>query len=385
MSSLVAQIEACFAEEQRTPPAPVYDASILPRDYESITPEWLTGALCVDVPGAQVTAVHLGPATNGTSNRRRLRVDYNEAGHAADLPNALFCKATHSLANRIVLGVSTGASSEVTFYRNVRSQLDIEAPTSYFAAIDRRSFNSLIIVEDLTDDVAEFCNHTTGMSHGRAENQIRLLARLHGRFFDRVNDDPVLGAVSDWPRFFGGTLDHGMEEGSNQGFLDGEHLIPARLYRRYDEIWPKTLMSVEQQRRDPKTLTHGDVHLRNWYVTTTEAMGLADWQCMHRGHWARDFGYAITTALSVEDRRRWEGDLLDAYLDELRAAGGPRLRRADAYLAYRQQLMTALTWWTITLHPAPGMPDMQPRDSTEEFVHRIATAIDDVDSLDSFS
>ena len=72
------------------------------------------------------------------------------------------------------------------------------------------------------------------------------------------------------------------------------------------------------------------------------------------------------------------------YLDRLRAAGGPQISYATAFLAYRQQLLTALTWWTITLHPAPGMPDMQPRDSTEEFIRRISTAMDDVDSLDSF-
>jgi hypothetical protein len=32
----------------------------------------------------------------------------------------------------------------------------------------------------------------------------------------------------------------------------------------------------------------------------------------------------------------------------------------------------------------PGMPDMQPRDVTLEFILRIATAIDDLESLDSF-
>jgi len=384
MSDLVAQIEACYAQEQQSPPRQVYDPSELPRSFEAITTEWLTHVLCADVADAEVTAVHLGSASTGTSNRRRIRVEYNEIGRAAQLPTALFCKATHELANRIVLGVSTGAFSEVTFYRDIRAQLAIEAPRSYFAAIDLLSFNSLVILEDLTDTVTEFCSHTTVMTRERAESQIALLAGLHARFFGRVDDDPTLRTLADWPQFFGGTLDHGMKEGSNQGFLDGEHLIPARLYRRYEQIWPKTLESVALHRTTPKTLAHGDVHLRNWYVTAGGAMGLGDWQCLHRGHWARDFGYAITTALTVDDRRRWEEELLRLYLDRLRAAGGPQISYATAFLAYRQQLLTALTWWTITLHPAPGMPDMQPRDSTEEFVRRISTAMDDVDSLDSF-
>jgi hypothetical protein len=383
LSDLVAQIEACYAREQQSPPRPVYDPAELPRNYEAITAEWMTRVLCADVADAEVTAVDLGVATSGTSNRRHIRVRYNRAGQAAQLPTALFCKATHELANRIVLGVSTGAFSEVTFYRAIRPQLAIEAPRSFYAAIDRTSFNSLVIVEDLTDSVREFCTHTTVMTQARAESQITLLAGLHGRFFGRVDDDPTLRTLADWPQFFGGTLDHGMKEGSTQGFLDAEGLIPARLYRRYDEIWSKTLQSVALHRA-PKTLAHGDVHLRNWYVTAEGGMGLADWQCLHRGHWARDFGYAITTALTVDDRRRWEEGLLRLYLDRLHAAGGPQIPYETAFLAYRQQLLTALTWWTITLHPTPGMPDMQPRDSTEEFVRRIGTAMDDVDSLDSF-
>jgi hypothetical protein len=50
----------------------------------------------------------------------------------------------------------------------------------------------------------------------------------------------------------------------------------------------------------------------------------------------------------------------------------------------RGQLMTVLAFWTITMNPAPGMPDMQPRDSTLEFIRRITTAMDDLDTMDSF-
>ncbi|MEJ2459065.1 MAG: hypothetical protein P8Y58_13380 [Novosphingobium sp.] len=46
--------------------------------------------------------------------------------------------------------------------------------------------------------------------------------------------------------------------------------------------------------------------------------------------------------------------------------------------------MTVLAFWTNTLNPAPGMPDMQPRDSTLEFIRRITIAMDDLDTLDSF-
>ena len=55
--------------------------------------------------------------------------------------------------------------------------------------------------------------------------------------------------------------------------------------------------------------------------------------------------------------------------------------RAGACAAYRGAV---LAYWTNTVNPAPGVPDMQPREMSDEFVRRIATAIDDVDALDVF-
>ncbi|MCY1562617.1 hypothetical protein D9M68_1000460 [compost metagenome] len=75
---------------------------------------------------------------------------------------------------------------------------------------------------------------------------------------------------------------------------------------------------------------------------------------------------------------------MSLYLDELHAAGGPQVSFDEGWNIYRQQLLSALTWWTVTLTPPPGLPDMQPRDTTLEFIRRISTAIDDLDSLDAF-
>ena len=113
-------------------------------------------------------------------------------------------------------------------------------------------------------------------------------------------------------------------------------------------------------------------------------MGLADWQCATKGHWSRDVSYAIACGLTVEDRRAWERDLLRYYLDRLQAAGGERISFDDAWTHYRQQMFHALSWWTVTLAPAADMPDMQPRDTSLEFLARITHAVDDLESLDSF-
>lgn len=49
---------------------------------------------------------------------------------------------------------------------------------------------------------------------------------------------------------------------------------------------------------EPQGLIHSDVHIGNWYRTGAGKMGLCDWQCLARGHWSRDFAYAVTAALT---------------------------------------------------------------------------------------
>jgi hypothetical protein len=328
-----------------------------------------------------VTGHHLGELDSGTSNRRRIHLEYNSAGKLAGLPTALFCKASHGLANRITLGACGATSSEMLSYTQIVSALDIEAPVCYFARVDAETYNSMIMLGDLTGKAQAFCNHKTVMTRQCAESQLRLLGKLHGACYSNAQLNGRLALFPSWKEFFNNTLIFGLREGSNAGFLAGKEVIPERLYQRYEDIWPATLAAVEAADRLPATLAHGDVHLKNWYVAANGEMGLSDWQCATRGHWGRDFAYAISTALTVEDRRSWEQELLAYYLDQLARAGGPKVDFGSAWDIYRQQLIPALTWWTITLNPAPDMPDMQPLDVTLEFVRRISTAMDDLDSL----
>jgi len=378
------QIQQAYDKDQQRRGQKVYDPAVLPVSFDDITAQWLTGTLCREHPGAEVVDWRAESVEQGTTNRVRLHVVYNAAGQNAGLPTLLFCKASHGLSNRVTLALSSAAEAEVNFYNNVRPLLDIEAPRAAFANVDANTFNSIVILEDLSGVVSEFCTQRTTITRAQAEDQVALLARVHAAGYrdPRVRDH--VERFTTWVEYFNNTLRLGMREGSEAGFRRADDLIPPRLHQRHTEIWPATIAAVELNHTLPPTLAHGDVHLKNWYITHTGRMGLSDWQCVSRGHWGRDFGYTIGTALTIEDRRAWERDLLAFYLDRLHAAGGPNVSFDEGWLHYRQQLMTALTWWTITYNPAPGMPDMQPIETAREFVKRLATAIDDIESLDSF-
>ena len=97
------EIKQRFHDEQANPIVP-RTRDDMPPTYESITDEWLTDVLGKDTPGAEVISHQLGPEDNGTSNRRRIAVEWNQAGRDAGLVEKLFCKGTQSLESRYMLG-----------------------------------------------------------------------------------------------------------------------------------------------------------------------------------------------------------------------------------------------------------------------------------------
>lgn len=378
-----AEIRSRFEAEQRAG-GQLRTENDLPLSYEAITPEWLTRVLGRNHPGAEVVSHRLGGPDEGTSSRRRIFLDWNEAGKRAALPDSVFCKGTQRLQSRYMVGMNGGIEAEVTFYNRVRGGLAIEAPRPLFAYFNPQTLNSIIILEDMTGQV-EFCKYTMEMPLERAQSQMKLLATLHAKYYESAELGSTLSRFNDWEDYFAITVDEaGFGEACERGFEEAEKLIPPALFRRAREIWPATLKSVARHRELPRTFLHSDPHFGNWYVAAGGVMGLNDWQCACKGNWGRDLSYAITTSLTAENRRAWERDLLRLYLELLAAAGGPKLAFDDAWTIYRQQTFSALAWWTGTLGQPPDAPAMQPREVSLEFIGRMTHAIDDLDALESF-
>lgn len=383
MSDLMRQITEAFEQEKASGAGPFVNN--LPLSYELITPEWMTSVLCKGHTEAKVLSMRLGPEDSGSANRRKIALEYNNAGKKAGLPTSIFCKASHNLMNRFMLGIGGGVYSETFFYNRIRPSLDIAAPDCFFAEYDPVSLNSMIILNDLTDSVESFCNHKTYINKARAKSQLTLLAKLHARYNNTREFDSEVPKPSSWPEYFYNIVAVGMEEAANNGFNAAEEVIPERLFKRAKEVWPATLACVDQHNKLPWTLCHNDVHVKNWYMISGDEMGLSDWQCLTFGHWSRDLAYVLSSALTVEDRRLWEKELILFYIDQLAKGGLTGIDFEFAWTNYKRELLSTLPWWSGTLTPSANMPEnLQPRDITLEMVRRITVAIDDLDALDLF-
>lgn len=383
------QIKKNYAEEtERGRHRTLSSADELPLSYEEVTSTWLTAVLAGDNASAQVLSHRLGAADGGTSSRRRIYLTWNDAGIEAGLPASVFCKSTMSLPSRYMLGMNGGIAAEPAFYNTVRPNLDIRVPQPLFARYDPETFNSIIVMRDLGEHVT-FCSYESDgfeLTLQQAQSQMRLLAQLHATYLNSPELNTALSEFNVWEDYFSITVEAaGFGPACARGFAMAEDVIPPRLFSRADEIWPATLRSVEEHRKLPRTLIHSDVHLKNWYIDTDGEMGLTDWQCACKGNWARDLAYALSTALLPDSRRAWERDLVTYYGEQLRAAGGPQVGFDTAWRLYRQNLLSALAWWTGTLGQPAEAPQMQPSATSREFIRRMTVAIDDLDALDSFN
>ena len=124
-------------------------------------------------------------------------------------------------------------------------------------------------------------------------------------------------------------------------------------------------------------LLHGDPHPGNAFSDSDGAAGLFDWQTVARGPWAFDVAYMIVTALTVEDRRANEQELLTYYVEHLRRLGTEYLpSREDAWLEYRRHIAYPMLIWPTnhTTH--------QSEENIRALTYRLGMAADDFGFFD---
>ena len=377
------RIETAFHEEEKSGKAATTRNDV-PFNYERISLEWWTMILCKDHSGARVVSYRAEAADNLNRGHVRIWLEYNDAGKAAGLPGSVFCKDSQKLELRAFNALAGLVQGEELFYNRIRPLIDLETPKCLFAKLDPRSFNSIVVMEDLIPQGSTFCTMATKVTREVIEKQLSYLARWHGKFYGTLDKYPMLAGWRTLSDFYNRVNQiMGLDKLSNMGFLASESVIPPRLFARYAEVWPATKKVIDSHQADSQVLGHNDAHFRNWYMCADGDMRLADWQIISRSGWGHDITFAMSTSLTVENRRAWEKDLLKFYLDKLHEAGAPALDFDEAWNNYRRHLFFSLLCWTpIVKHSSDY--EWQPITETQEIIGRVATAIDDLDAFDSF-
>lgn len=330
----------------------------LPRTADRLDAAFLTRLL-----GMPVETVTVLGGDAGTSSRARLRLT------GVGVPTTVFVKLpAETAATRLMGELGRLGETEVRFYSRLSGELT-GVPICYGAEFDGMTGRYVLVLEDLPADECEFLDTLHPLPPDRASLLVELLARVHATFWNRV-PDWVYSASGDDTSLLTGSL---LKVSSRR--IAERTDIPVGVGRFIDENYRAVAEATDAGEH---TVMHGDAHPGNVYFRSGAA-GLLDWQAVRRGHPSRELAYTLVTAMSTEERRTHQRDLLDTYRDALRAAGGPELDRDGLWLRYRQAAQYAYAAPLITA----GMGGMQNESIALEGVRRGVAAIEDLDTVDA--
>lgn len=146
-----------------------------PVTLDEIDRDWLTTALRTRAPGVVVRDFEMHEMIRGTRTKARLRLEMDEAGRHAGIPETVLLKGgfeEHSRALNFVLRTETSG------YRDLLTAGALNAPTCYFSDFDEQRRQGIIIMEDLRNRRAVFGDPMKPRSHADIGPDGRLACRI---------------------------------------------------------------------------------------------------------------------------------------------------------------------------------------------------------------
>lgn len=345
---------------------------------DSLTTAELETAVGGRLPGARLEHHEVEIDSQGTSDRARVHLHWNETGRASGLPASAFAKGTSSqLAPRGIVSAFGCHTYETRFFDQIQSSVADLTVTPYLQRAGAGG-RYVAVVEDLAlrGDVTLY-NADDECPREHAYAVIDLLARLHGRFWRSPRFEGNLSWLETYSRRPGYAFMERLFTWSERKFMAQDREVPdsvRRLTKTYVKNQPALVRVWESL---PPTLCHGDTHLGNTFTNPDGTAGIFDWQVFHKMNGLRDVAYFLMHSIPTELRRAEEKDLLAYYLDALarNGAGAEAPAFADAWDTYR--LLTVDGWIAIVFTLAAG--SMQPDDRMEVTAVRAINTLMDLD------
>ena len=344
----------------------------IPDSPEAIHPAWLTRALSERHPGVRVVNVEVVERDEVTNAHARLRVAYDPAAGA---PEWLFCKMLPTVESRRRAIAQTGMGvREAQFYQRLAPKLALRVPKAHVALHDERDDSYVLLLEELLHSGCHIPDGTVGIGVGAAAGALEDLAELHLRYADPERRSAEAGWVPPPifdPSYGAALLDHALRNHRHQ--LSDPFARIAELYVTRAEA----LHALWEQ--GPITVIHGDPHLGNLFYDGAR-VGFLDWGIISTGNPLRDVSYFLVLALSVEDRRAHERDLLRHYLEFCSAHGRSWAGFDEAWRTHR---LLGSYCVVASCQAAAFRESISEHRSaySEAFLARVEAAVEDLDSV----
>lgn len=337
----------------------------IPRDWDAVTPQWMTEALSSTIPGIEVATVALALRDDGTNRRARFALTYARG----DGPATVFLKASdpeHAKLN----ARSGGLFNEAWLFRS-DVELPIEHPAVHLALVDEPALDFLLVMEDVTGRDGDPRDATRPVAIEEAADGVAGLARLHSAFWgDRLSATPSLSWVDPFTVWF--SMARGVDAGIERVGSGVPSEISSLGGEAIDQSWQRYVATFNAA---PSTFIHGDAHVGNTYTLPGNRLGFLDWQVVRAGDPCLDLGYFVQGALTTTDRAAGEADLVAHYHASLDLPVDERPSVEDLWLRYRASVAHGLTVWLAT-----AASNWQRAEVSLALAERYATAFVELDT-----
>jgi hypothetical protein len=292
----------------------------LPVTLEEITPAWLTKALRGYAPNIDVHRCEVTDIKRATSTKVWVNLDLNDAGMRAGMPKTVVVKGGFEEHSRKMHYMH---HNEVRAYRDLYPFLPLRIPTCYFSDYDADRQQGIVILEDLRARGVSFCSALEPQSHGMVARRLSELARYHAASWNSCDFGP--GKRWEWIQDTSGNpnnyFDQYLKPEIWQSYIRSPRGAAVSVHFHDCNWMLDTMRRIAVYSRSlPSCVTHGDTHLGNLYVDADGTPGFFD-SLASRAPAMLEVTYHMACALDTADRRRWEGALIQHYIDELAKYG----------------------------------------------------------------
>lgn len=303
---------------------------MLPVDVEDLTAAWFSSIL-----GRDVTSIEVLDRSTGTTGRARVALTGEP-----ELPETVFVKLPpfDERQRKFVTSVGMGVA-EARFYRDIAAEVPLRVPRTWFADTDDGD-GYVMVLEDLVASGCRFPHPTDDDIENRALDIVEQLAALHARFWESPRFDE--GGDFAW---LAGKGTGGGDGGGPFIQMAVDSLgdkLPETFHRLADLYLARTRDIARLWNSGPRTFVHGDPHMGNLFVDTTDdRTGFLDWAVIGRSPGLRDVAYVLCNSVPAAVRAANERAWLDRYC-ALLAESGIELTSEKAWEQYR--LFAVYSW-----------------------------------------
>ena len=266
---------------------------------------------------------------------------------------------------------------EYAFYRQMASDVPLRSPALLYGDFDSGDHRFVLVLEDLRGMAT--VDQIDGANAAQAMIAMRAVARMHGRYWNRVDQPPVSGfhdaGAPERRRF----VQRVYQASLPVAFERLGSLFPAPMRRLAEAYGQRIVEHASAVAAGPLTFCHGDFRLDNMFLGPegSDDFAVVDWQVCGVRSGLYDLAYFLSSSVPVDVRREIEAEAVAKYHDIIRSMGAKDFTHEECWRSYRQNMLGCFQ----TLVIAGGRLDLtaaRSRQLADAFVTRTLTAIDDL-------